>query len=233
MAPNDLHPERRLFVEGNNDLHAVIHVMRTLRPEWDHEARSWIGVKNSGNDHEALKDFELAATANDPLNRVGLVLDADDGSGKSVVDRWQKIGKALARVGVETPASIPREGWVGETARKRRLGVWIMPNNLETGAIEAFLFPLVPPTDSAWQYAAEVVRVAKDEHKAPYAAQHAPKAQLHTWLAWRKEPGRPLGRALEAKDFVPHADPNAARFARWFESLFIAPAFAPPPPIPA
>jgi hypothetical protein len=36
-----------------------------------------------------------------------------------------------------------------------------------------------------------------------------PKAIIHTWLAWQKEPGKPLGTAITAR----FLDPNVAEVA--------------------
>jgi len=52
-------PQRRLFVEGNNDLHAVVEIARRLHPE----TPSWFQedlIKDAGSDTRALKLFQTA-----------------------------------------------------------------------------------------------------------------------------------------------------------------------------
>ncbi len=46
------------------------------------------------------------------------------------------------------------------------------------------------------------------------------KAKIHTWLAWQKEPGKPLGQAITATYFDANA-PHAQELIDWIRRLFI------------
>jgi hypothetical protein len=96
-----------------------------------------------------------------------------------------------------------------------------MPANQREGALEAFRTPFFPANDPSMAFAEECARVARDVHGAPYKPKDAEKARLHTWLAWRTEPGRPYGRAIAASDLTPTANSVARAFADWFEALFV------------
>lgn len=204
-------PTRRLFVEGNNDLHVVAQVARKLKskmPEW------WQTdlIRDARSDTGALAEFK---TAIKNPGRYGLILDADATDGKRVADRWG----SLSALPLEVPEAPPRDGWISEPKEGLRVGVWLMPNNENEGALEGFLMGLVPES-SSWTYAEQVVETARRDHKADFAERHAAKARLHTWLAWRKEPGRPYGRAIEAGDLDPTRNDLPRRFVDWMTRLY-------------
>lgn len=216
-----------LFVEGSDDKFVIVHLMQRLCPWLDADARRWCGDFHidTSNDDEALARF--SSSLKSATGRYGLVLDADESPGKQVAERWKAIRDALGRHGISMPESPPSEGWLGrvEPGPTRvslgpRLGVWLMPDNARNGALEAFLEPLVPSGDTSWSYATSVAAEARQLHGAPFRPHHEGKARLHTWLAWRTEPGRPYGRALVCGDLCPEEDPVAARFKDWFLSLF-------------
>ncbi len=46
------------------------------------------------------------------------------------------------------------------------------------------------------------------------------KAKIHTWLAWQKEPGKPLGQAITATYFNANA-PHAQELIDWIRRLFV------------
>lgn len=214
---------RQLFVEGHDDKWVIINLLFNLRPSWNRDARTWGGgfeIKDFGSDGQALDAFVIAAKGGE-AGRIGLVLDADNQTGKRISDRWAQISKKLQRYAQNMPAQPASAGWIGATPRGLRVGVWLMPNNAIEGGLEAFITRFVPSGDTAWLYALDVVRAAKSQYNVPYPSHHEAKARLHTWLAWREEAGRPYGRAIKCGDLVATNDPNANLFAIWFESLFI------------
>ncbi len=42
---------------------------------------------------------------------------------------------------------------------------------------------------------------------------------MHTWLAWQEEPGKPFGIALKA-GYFDHQSPAADHFVDWFMQTF-------------
>lgn len=92
-----------------------------------------------------------------------------------------------------------------------------MPDNGATGSLEAFLSSLVPTGDPLWPLAQRSTDQAKNLGARFSDASH-PKAELHTWLAWQKQPGRPFGTALTARYFQ-HDAPAAQAFVDWYRQL--------------
>lgn len=117
---------------------------------------------------------------------------------------------------VEGEGVVIEHGPSGEFA----VGVWVMPNNGGTGTLEDFLVDLIPEQDLHWSHARRAVADATNRG-AIFKPQYRSKAELHTWLAWQKEPGAPLGRAVESAYFV-HDRPPALAFVAWFRRMFPA-----------
>lgn len=146
---------------------------------------------------------------------VGFVLDANN----KLVDRWKAVAFRLSQVGVVAPDRIPEHGFVGESSDYgTRVGVWLMPDNRDMGALEDFLTSLVSAGDSLLAHA----RTATDQAAAlgaEFQAAHTQKAVIHAWLAWQREPGLRYGTAIRAKYFR-HNAPVATTFVAWFRDLY-------------
>jgi len=158
---------------------------------------------------------QIISDGNKGPGHYGLILDADATDGKRVADRWG----SLSKLDIGLPDAPPTAGWVNEPRNGLRVGVWLMPDNENEGALERFLTGLVPE-GSSWNYAEQVVEVARRDHHAEFAERHTAKARLHTWLAWRREPGRPYGRAIAAGDFDVTRTDLPRRFVDWMIRLY-------------
>jgi len=92
-----------------------------------------------------------------------------------------------------------------------------MPDNQSKGILEDFLRFLVPPGSPLFQYVEDSVKAIPG--KPLFPEKDEPKARIHTWLAWQKEPGKPYGTAITAKFLDPDA-PQAKTFVAWLNRLF-------------
>jgi len=93
-----------------------------------------------------------------------------------------------------------------------------MPDNTIPGMIEHFIGLLRPKNDVLWPLAEKVVQqVANTDCRFP-TTQMA-KARIHTWLAWQKEPGMPMGQAITAR-YLDADAPHALRLISWIRDLF-------------
>lgn len=201
---------RELFVEGSDDQHAIGQLL--VRRGFDPLALP--GFKESGSKKEVLRAIAVAVRAATG-GSVGFVLDANDDPQAT----WESAASHLRNVGVETPTEMPADGFWGESEDYgTRVGVWLMPDNRRTGALEAFLQDLIEEGDTLLPHAEDATRRAK-KLGARFGGTAAPKAVLHTWLAWQKEPGRPYGVAIKARYFGA-SGPAADRFVTWFENVF-------------
>ena len=91
-----------------------------------------------------------------------------------------------------------------------------MPNNKLPGALEDFVKFLVPEDDVLWHYAEQVIENIP-EKLFPENARL--KAQIHTWLAWQKEPGSRIGSAITQK-YLSVDVAEATLFVEWIKQVF-------------
>jgi hypothetical protein len=203
-----------LYVEGDSDLHTIIHLLRRHGITLEKEIGPVI-IKKAKNDRGVLNSMRTATRAS-TLRPVGFVIDAD----KSVSQRWQSVCEHLKDLGLTLPGVAPGKGFIGDsTETKSRVGVWIMPDNkTDEGRLENLVQTLVPDHDNLFALAKSST---SDAVKAGsrFAAQDLAKAELHCWLAWQEEPGRPFGTALKAR-FFRHDSDVAKAFVDWFKLLY-------------
>lgn len=81
------------------------------------------------------------------------------------------------------------------------LAVWMMPDNESAGMLESFACKLISSEDPAWVHASATVASLPEDAGRFSRERHLEKALIHTWLAWREEPGCPLGTAV-AKNYL-------------------------------
>ena len=146
---------------------------------------------------------------------VGFVLDADE----APQNRWRAVRGRLDDLGLALPSEIPSDGYVENAKEFRaRVGVWLLPDNRQSGALEEFLEALIELPDPLLPWAREATDGAR-VRGAAFPEGSLRKAVLHTWLAWQARPGVPYGTGVAAEYFKDDR-PAAASFLRWFARLF-------------
>ena len=95
-----------------------------------------------------------------------------------------------------------------------------MPDNQIEGILETFLGFLIPQPNALFDYVQKsVASIPASERRFKPARE--PKAIIHTWLAWQREPGMPPGRAITAH----FLDANVAEvdvLVSWLQRLFFS-----------
>ncbi len=150
---------------------------------------------------------------------IGVVVDADIDR----ASRWQSLCDALRAAGyVDIPEAPGLNGTIlPSRGDLPRVGLWIMPDNLlNTGILEDFLLQLVQEDDPLLPHADAAVDAIPEQHRQ-FKPSYRSKARIHTWLAWREEPGVRLGSALNQRYLQPE-HPLAERFVGWLRALFSA-----------
>ncbi len=211
-----------LHVEGIDDVYTIKHLLLRhgidcpvddKRPDGEFSDRVPI-IKAAGDRLKVLEAMSTAPLAS--INKsVGFVLDADD----KPASRWNAVRDKFRKFQLNLPEKIPEDGFIDEiTELRARVGVWLMPNNQRSGALEDFLQDLVDKEDNLIPLAIRSTEKAKTKG-AGFADKNRKKAVLHAWLAWQKEPGQPYGIAIKAKYF--RDDSHAAiAFIEWYKKLF-------------
>ena len=212
-----------LYVEGTHDVHVVHHLL--FRHGFDcpivgdkRPQRSFAAnvpeIMPAGDKDAVLAAIGTAARLSNDRS-AGFVLDADENPG----NRWLAVCDRLREFGLELPDEIPNEGFVADIADSQaRVGVWLMPDNQRAGALEYFLQDLVEDSDPLLALA-ETCTSEANKSGAEFPEVDRPKAVLHTWLAWQKEPGLPYGAAIKAR-FFRDDSPAALAFVEWYRRVF-------------
>lgn len=207
-----------LLVEGNDDEHVVKHIC----------GRHGIPADLHIITHDGVADLIAGisaniSTADDVGDAVGILVDADE----NLQRRWQAVRAQLAAAGYRDLPDLPdRAGVIVDPPADTllpRAGVWIMPDNQNTGYLENFLRFMVPAAQSALFEHAEASVAGIPPAVRLFEPVDAPKALIHTWLAWQRNPGRPFGIAITA-GFLDANVSEAAAFAAWLRNLFFADA---------
>lgn len=213
MAPPKNSPYQ-LIVEGPTDQYSVIQLLARRGYPWDDETKLRPRVEAAGSDSRALDDFEGKIKGRAYL-RIGLILDIDGGA--TIRSRLDAVRQRVKSTGVDVNPEAIVPGRHFDIGVRSKAGLWFMPDNRSSGALEEFLFPLVPREDGLWQWAPEVVEEAI-RHGAPVENKRL-KSRFHSWLAWQREPGLPFGLALQSG--LLDANHSAVdTFVAWFLELF-------------
>ena len=211
---------QQLLVEGMNDF----HVIKALRTKYKVPEKFSIEVPDSIelSDGKKAKGVEALLSGlpirlkEAYLQTLGIVVDAD----QDLQARWQAISNKLKSVGYNNIPKTPcPEGWIYEQEELPKIGVWIMPNNQLTGELEDFVSYLIPDDDQLQLKANEILDELETLEIHGYNKDDRSKAFIHTWLAWQKEPGRPMGLSITAK--VLRNNPAIAQnFITWLKQLY-------------
>ncbi len=176
-------------------------------------------VTRPGNDTELLKEFSTRLKVlgkEDTEDVLGVVIDADI----SATNRWQSLRDRLGNAGYQDLPRRPEpDGTIVSPVTEEllpKVGIWIMPNNQDSGELEDFLAFLVPDSDAHWLHAEACV---DSLDQPPFRTVDRSKAIIHTWLAWQADPGLPFGTAIKCR-FLDSNAPQALRLVHWLRELF-------------
>jgi hypothetical protein len=204
------HLPGQLLVEGSNDFHVLCSLFQKRKIP-----RNVFGIKEKGSYEELCDGLDVELDV-EHVETVGIIVDTDE----SLENRWRDIRKLIVSLGYsEIPDEPQPEGCI--LPGRKRLGIWLMPDNqAKTGVLENFVAYLVsePKTNPLWLQAKRTVaELPDDPQKFPKG--RLAKAEMYTWLAWQKEPGIPMGRAIMERYLDPNS-PLADPFINWIKRLF-------------
>lgn len=152
---------------------------------------------------------------------IGILVDADDVR----ENRWRSLRDVLLKHYSQreprqsVPEQLASDGLIVESKAwwQKRCGVWVMPDNTQSGMLEDFLLAQIPEDDALLDHATRAVAELPERR---FSDKHHIKAKIHTWLAWQKEPGTPLRLAFKRRCFKTD-NALAQRFHDWLVRLFL------------
>lgn len=171
-------------------------------------------VKEKGGYENLCKTLSVELKASG-VRTVGVVVDADT----NLSARWESLNAQLSNIGYQgLPNVLPSEGLVVTDASMPTLGVWMMPNNFQAGALEDFLALIAPLGDELLELANNTVDSIPPNNQR-FRSSYRSKAVMHTWLSWQEDPGTPLGLAV-TKQYFSNDSPHIDELIGWLERLF-------------
>ncbi|MGI4790344.1 MAG: DUF3226 domain-containing protein [Janthinobacterium lividum] len=220
-----------MLVEGDDDYHVFQHLLTThsIDKQRSYRLESYGSSPRTSHPNEIVfrerqgfqnvREYltqQLRITSD--LKRLGIVVDAD----LDFAARWQSLRDVLVGAGyTNAPKQADPLGLILDHTEtpdeKPRVGVWIMPNNHDTGSMEDFFALLLPSQDKLWERARLCVEQIPLEERLFKSA--FIKAHVHTWLAWQERPGLPMGKAISEKYLNADAS-NAMHLMDWLRRLF-------------
>lgn len=204
----------RLIFEGDDDKHVVMNLLFNHVHDGEPLCSHFNDKVKDGIDNliDTLNE-ELKAT---DLGRLGVILDADT----DLARQWARVTRVLDSHGcLNVPAAPSADGTIVETVEGQKIGIWVMPDNQSTGALEDFVGQLIANEDALWPKARTDVDNISEEHRR-FRETYLSKAYIHTWLAWQEEPGTRMGETFRKRYLNPH-HPQANAFVNWIRRLLV------------
>ncbi len=197
-----------LLTEGKNDCHVIASLCK------QHNIPQNFGLYDCESDKNAIKRLAALIAGAEPIETIGIVIDADNPNLKA---KWDSIKDRLQKFGYTIPKAPSIDGTILSIEGKPKIGIWLMPDNLTDGMLEDFCKNLL--STEAVDFASKCVEDAKNKNFSTFIDNHHSKAVIHTFLAWQDEPGMPLGQAITAK-VLNGSNPLALAFVDFLKNLF-------------
>jgi hypothetical protein len=227
--------KQKLILEGLNDVHVISNLLTIKKIEIrGYEEvyaykNQFIGMEKNDDGKvregkkEALSRLEVAIRS-ESFDRIGLIVDADFKSNKPALSTWQSISAILSRNGyVNLPQSPNIYGSIIEQEDLPQIGVWIMPDNQNAGYLEHFFEQMIQPNDPFLQEATAITEGYITSKRNRFSETNLQKAKIKTWLAWQREPDKPMGYTLQEyknETVYNFETPLVERFLNWFKATF-------------
>lgn len=202
-----------LLVEGNDDRFLIYALCEKFNVKETFKVEDCQGLDN------IIIGFPIRLKGDGEIKTIGIVVDAD----VNIQSRWRQIRDVLVNSNLyaDIPEECPSDGLILLPINPDdiKVGVWIMPNNRSNGMLEDFATFLIPKDDSLLPEVDKVLTDIETRKLNRYNPTHHSKARIHTWLAWQKDPGTPLGWAVTKKYLS--ATPSICQdFVNWLNALY-------------
>lgn len=220
---------QKLIVEGDNDIHLITRLCL---------AKGIKAIKGYENQSEYIRQFVSKAGGKEEVKRalrfqlekeetnnqanVGVVIDADSETENPAIDTWLSIRHILSEFGYKNLPKKPNpQGTIIVQEDKAKIGVWIMPNNVDAGYLEHFFQDLILEKDEFLVEAAHITEGFISSKRNRFSQTALQKAKVHTWLSWQEKPELPMGFALKEYDGLFDLDKEIVQhFFDWFKNTF-------------
>lgn len=213
--------ERYFYVEGTDDEHVLKNLCgKASLGNFVFEPES---RKTQGGVDKLEKSLRTFLKSRTEPAIVGVIVDADG----NLTKRWGTLKRALQQAGyTSVPEGPQAQGTIIDPLQVPdnllpRVGIWIMPDNKASGALEDFLLSIIPQPSPLLDHAEKAIdSIPSGSRLFPESA--LKKAKVHTYLAWQEKPGQPYGLGIKSGSFD-SSKAEAQNLIAWIKSLFQLP----------
>jgi hypothetical protein len=128
-----------------------------------------------------------------PTQRLAIIIDADyeQEQGLGYQKTIEQVANRVAEYGFSLVENRTQGLCFKHSDGLAEFGLWVLPNNQGDGMLEDFIKACITSTEqSLFNHAIQVVQDVPEPKK--FKSHHYAKAEVATWLAWQKPPGRGL-----------------------------------------
>lgn len=190
--------------------------------DFDAKSDGWINLLN------VLKEeLERLGESGNSSARLGVVIDCDYPSEGGFQKRFSHVKEILDQYGYHLPDVLPadienQKGFIfrHQSNELSPVGLWIMPNNQDDGALEQFVESLIVASDEQ-RNLLQLARDAIARLPTPpmFTESHSAKALMATWNAWQKSPRAPFEQAIKDGALDLNCE-KAIAFKNWLREVF-------------
>lgn len=218
---------QQLIVEGLTDIHVISNliVAKSLTINGYESERRYREefVSIGGNKEKALKQLRVALKRGN-IDRLGIIIDADSESPDAALNTWRSVAAILRQNGYQSVPTTPNpSGTIVNQEDKPQVGVWIMPDNQQSGYLEHFFEQLIDTKDVFLSEATTITEGFVQTNRNRFSPTHLQKAKIRTWLAWQNDPELPMGLALRDYSnlgYILLDSPFSDSFIDWLKRTF-------------
>jgi hypothetical protein len=200
----------QLLVEGKYDANLVLAILNRTRPD----LANHFELKNCGGLALLLEAVEAELLGPEPV--VAVLCDAD----QDCSVQWREVQASCKRGGLDLgEAGLSQDGFLLKEEGRRKFGCWIMPDNMTSGSIEAFLLNGInSPVQSTLRIQAEQFVASAEPRLFPDTDAAQQKATLRAWFAVQEEPIWLPSFAVGQSLLLPELSAEAP-FVQWLSAL--------------
>lgn len=203
-----------LLVEGPGDKGVVTEILKAWGLPCPY-------IRDCGSVEEVFRMLKLYLANPLQYRIIGVIVDADIHP-EGRLQRFAQTITAGGRYSLDEHSPMQNEGLIldGIDSDTARVGLWVMPDNHGHGMLEDFLAKMAATVNPELMDESELAIAHVEERGIQrYSSVHRPKAKVHTYLAWQKEPGTTLPAAI-MKHYLDATSENAIPFIEWVRRLF-------------
>jgi 5S rRNA maturation endonuclease (ribonuclease M5) len=191
-----------ILTEGNNDKHVLHQLLKC----------DLSNIQDCGGLSDLLAKT-LPQVIKASYERVLIVCDADDNRA-DLVDR---LVNELTKCHGSPWSTVDTVTWTSSTM-DLQIWLWTWPNNTDPGILENLVERMVPTSELQLLTYAESATMNIPIKKFP--SKKLLKAVVHAFLAWSREPGVPMGRAI-GYNILDKNVKEVSSLTNWFKTSLI------------